>query len=250
MPGPGHTVDDNRNGAMIVSISRAVRKTVGYPVAVNWQESSDAELMRAIGRQDAGAFEALYDRYSRLVFSTAYRVLGDSQGAEDVAQDVFVRLWRTPDRYVEERGRFLGWLLSVTRNRAIDEVRARGRRPLSESQVGDPTSGTSVTEDAPSEAAAIEIERAEIVDQRAMVRKALAELPEEQRVAIELAYYKGLTQVEIAKVLQAPLGTVKTRVRLGMRKLRVALEGRVGTLTPAEVTEKERARRARQAGGN
>ena len=188
--------------------------------------------MQAIGRGEVGAFEALYDRYSRLVFSTAYRVLGDAHSAEDVVQDVFVRLWRNPDRYVEERGRFLGWMLSVTRNRAIDEVRSRRRRPLNESQVGDPDSSGSITDETASESASLEMAGAELVDQREMVRAALAELPEEQRLAIELAYYSGLTQAEIAQRLATPLGTVKTRIRLGMRKMRVALEGRVGVLEP------------------
>ena len=203
---------------------------VGYPLAVNWQESSDPELMHAIGRQEVKAFEALYDRYSRLVFSTAYRVLGDAHSAEDVVQDVFVRLWRNPERYVEERGRFLGWMLSVTRNRAIDEVRSRRRRPLNESQVGNPDDSGSLTDDTASEPASREMAGAELVDQREMVRAALADLPKEQRLAIELAYYSGLTQAEIAERLATPLGTVKTRIRLGMQKMRVALEGRVGIL--------------------
>ncbi len=202
--------------------------SVGYSEAVSDTTISDPELMRAIGRQDRQAFETLYDRYNRLVFSTAYRVLQDAQGAEDIAQEVFVRLWKNPDRYDEQRGRFLGWLLSVTRNRSIDEVRSRKRRPLSESQVGNPEDTGSLADETPSEPARSAMELAEMTDQREMVRRALAELPEEQRVAIELAYYKGLTQVEIADELDAPLGTVKTRVRLGMQKLRVALEGRVG----------------------
>ncbi len=188
--------------------------------------------MQAIGRREVEAVEALYDRYARLVFSTAYRVLGDAHAAEDVVQDVFVRLWRRPERYVEERGRFLGWMLSVTRNRAIDEVRSRRRRPLTESQVWDPDEPGSLAEGTASAAASREMASADLVDQREMVRAALADLPEEQRVAIELAYYSGLTQAQIAERLATPLGTVKTRMRLGMRKMRAALEGRVGVLDP------------------
>lgn len=199
--------------------------------------------MHAISRQEAGAFEALYDRYSRLVFSTAYRVLSDAEAAEDVVQDVYVRLWRRPDRYVEARGKFLGWLLSVTRNRAIDEIRARGRRPLSESQLSGPTEGSSVIADAPSETATKEMQSAELTDQRDLVRAALADLPDPQRVAIELAYYKGLTQAEIATTLDTPLGTIKTRIRLGMQKLRAALDGRVGVIEPAPGGAGERARK-------
>ena len=191
---------------------------------------SDPELMNAIRRQDRQAFETLFDRYNHLVFSTAYRVLQDVHGAEDVAQEVFVRLWRNPGRYDETRGRFSGWLAIVTRNRAIDEVRSRRRRPPSESQLRNPDDPVALADTSPSEAAQSALDLADMSDQREMVRKALADLPETQRMTIELAYYEGLTQVEIAKELDTPLGTVKTRVRLGMQKLRVALEGRVGTL--------------------
>lgn len=205
---------------------------MGYPAPVNWQDTSDAELMRAIGREEVGALDALYTRYSRLVFSTAYRVLNDGASAEDVVQDVYLRLWQRPDRYVEERGKFVGWLLSVTRNRAIDEIRARRRRPLSESLLAGAQENTPITDDRPSEAASKDFEVADLSDQREAVRAALAELPKDQRIAIELAYFKGLTQAEIAKVLETPLGTIKTRIRLGMRKLRTALEGKVGVIEP------------------
>ena len=211
-------------------------RAVGYPEAVSWQERSDQELMRGLRRRDPGAFEALYDRYARLIFSTAYRVLREAQGAEDVTQEVFLRLWRAPERYVEERGKLLGWLLSVTRNRAIDEVRARRRQPLPESLVANPEDGRSPINEAPSEAAAAALATVDLTDQREWVRLALAELPEQQRQAIELAYYKGLTQAEIATMLHTPLGTIKTRIRLGMQKLRVALEGRVGIVEPVPAT--------------
>ena len=211
-------------------LQEPARVRVRYSRVVNWQDRSDPELMQAISQREVRAFEALYDRYSRLVFSTAYRVLGDAHSAEDVVQDVFVRLWRKPESYVEERGRFLGWMLSVTRNRAIDEVRSRRRRPLNESQVGDPDDRGSLSDETASEAATREMAGAELVDQREMVRAALKDLPDEQRLAIELAHYGGFTQAEIAERLSTPLGTVKTRIRLGMQKMRVALEGRVGVL--------------------
>ncbi len=207
--------------------------TLSYAARVNWTESSDADLMRAIAEQEVGAFDSLYDRYHRLVFATAYRVLNDAGGAEDVVQDVYVRLWQRPDRYVEERGKFIGWLLSVTRNRAIDEIRSRGRRPISESQLGTREDTGSITDERPSESASKAFASAELVDQREAVRAALKDLPPDQRAAIELAYFKGLTQAEIAEVLPTPLGTIKTRIRLGMRKLRVALEGKVGIIEPS-----------------
>ena len=182
--------------------------------------------MQEIGAQDVRAFETLYDRYARLVYSTAYGVLEDSQSAEDVAQEVFVRLWKAPQRYVAERGRFLGWLLSVTRNRAIDEYRSRRRRTTNERQIIDQPAGELIASESPQ----VEFHRVELVDQRALVREALETLPEEQRMAIALAYYKGMTQSEIATALNTPLGTVKTRIRLGMQKLRIQLDGRVGTI--------------------
>jgi len=215
---------------------------------VNWTESSDADLMSAIVEQEVGAFDTLYDRYHRLVFATAYRVLNDAGGAEDVVQDVYVRLWQRPDRYVEERGKFIGWLLSVTRNRAIDEIRSRGRRPISESQLGSRDDTGSITDERPSEAASKEFAIAELVDQREAVRAALRELPPDQRAAIELAYFKGLTQAEIAEVLATPLGTIKTRIRLGMRKLRVALEGKVGIIEPSAPPRRRADRGTAEAG--
>ena len=197
--------------------------------------------MQAIVAGDVRAFESLYDRYGRLVYSTAYRVLSDAQLAEDVAQEVFVRIWRRPSRYVEERGRFLGWLLSVTRNRAIDELRARARRSLNEDQIIDQPRGAYLA----GESSAAEFHRAELVEQRGVVREALRSLPDDQRVAIELAYYRGLTQVEIAEALQTPLGTIKTRMRLGMHKLRAALDGRIGTVDIESAPD----RPERQGGG-
>ena len=153
-------------------------------------------------------------------------------------RDVYVRPWQRPERYVEERGRFIGWLLSVPRNRAIDEIRSRGRRPLSDTPISGGDATSSITAEAPSRTAARELESAEMVDQREVVRAAPDELPYDQRIAIELAYFEGLTQAEIAETLDTLLGTIKTRVRLGMRKLRVALEGKVGLSEPSQPLER------------
>jgi RNA polymerase sigma-70 factor (ECF subfamily) len=180
----------------------------------------DAEMMEALAGGDVHALEALYDRYSALVFSVSLRVLHDVHLAEDVTQEVFLRLWRQPASFDPARGRFISWLMSVTRNRALDELRRISRRNRSEDQedednpvsdvpsadrMDDPTLG------------------AELAEQREAVRAAMTRLPPEQRRAIELAYFSGLTQVEIADMTGDPLGTVKTRIRLGMRKLREAL---------------------------
>ncbi|MCY3887932.1 MAG: sigma-70 family RNA polymerase sigma factor [Chloroflexi bacterium] len=188
-------------------------------------ERSDEALMDAIGAQDVRAFEALYDRYARLVYSTAYGVLEDAQSAEDVVQEVFTRLWKAPQRYVPARGKFFSWLLSVTRNLAIDEYRARRRRMRNERQIVDHAASAFIADE--SSPGAFHV--VEMRDQRALVREALATLPPEQRTAIALAYYKGMAQSEIAAALDTPLGTVKTRIRLGMQKLRTQLDEQVGT---------------------
>lgn len=178
----------------------------------------DDELLRRIAAGDEWAFRALYERFADLVYSVALRVLGDGAVAQDVAQDVFVRLWRNPGSFDPERGRFMPWLLSVTRNRAVDEVRSRGRRRTHELA---PIEGA----DDPVDANAPDPARQAVIEsERRAVRRALASLPPEQREALELAYFGGLTQQEIAARLSTPLGTVKTRVRLGMKKLRIALD--------------------------
>ena len=174
--------------------------------------------MRRLSYRDKRAFEAIFDRYGDLVYSTALRVLRDPHLAQDVSQEIFVRLWRKPASYVAERGRFLTWLISVTRNKAVDEIRSRGRRRRYE---------TASPEEQERELPAANTNdpalSAQLAEQAGIIRAALAELPPEQREAIELAYFGGLTQQEISERLAQPLGTVKTRIRLGMQKLRAAL---------------------------
>lgn len=184
----------------------------------------DEALMHAIAARDEHAFAVLYDRYIDLVYSASFRVLADSGLAEDTSQDVFVRLWRRPETFIAERGRFLSWLMSVTRNRAVDELRARGRRrkreggPLGEpDEAAEPLFSTDPIDPQGS---------AELHEDQLAVRNALSALPGEQRMALELAYFGGLTQQEIAARLHEPLGTVKTRIRLGMQKLRRSLDTR------------------------
>ncbi len=180
-------------------------------------------IMHAVVEGDQVAFAALYDRYVELVYSTCLRILAEPAPAEDATQEIFVRLWRKPESFVPERGRFLSWLMSVARNRAVDELRARGRRRRREA----------VPEDDQDLLATIAADgddpeqRAQVHEEQLLVRKALTGLPVEQRRALELAYFGGLTQQEIAVRLDEPLGTVKTRVRLGMQKLRRALQDRV-----------------------
>ncbi len=208
-----------RNVGRTVEFSRPAEDEIAS--RIDWP---DEALMLAIASRDEHAFAVLYDRYIDLVYSASFRVLADAGLAEDAAQDVFVRLWRRPETFISERGRFLSWLMSVTRNRAVDELRARGRRwkreggPLGEpDEAAQPMFSTDPVDPQFS---------AELHENQAAVRRALQQLPGEQRMALELAYFGGYTQQEIAAQLHEPLGTVKTRIRLGMQKLRRSLEER------------------------
>jgi RNA polymerase sigma-70 factor (ECF subfamily) len=190
---------------------------------VDYTRLQDDELMGRLGSRDLGAFEALYDRYGDLVYSVALRVVGDTHVAEDVAQDVFLRVWRRPEQFDLTRGKFVTWLLSVTRNRSIDERRSRGRRlryeALPSSAEEEDVLPSNDDRDDPALATVL-------ADDRVAVRAALEVLPAEQKLAIQLAYFGGFTQQEIANKLGQPLGTVKTRIRLGMQKMRSSLEER------------------------
>lgn len=179
--------------------------------------------MAAVAVGDQIAFGVVYTRYADLVYSTAFRVLGDAGLAEDAAQDVFVRLWQRPESFVPSRGRFLSWLLSVSRNRAVDEIRSRGRRWKREGQNVDVTEDHTPGLRDESESGADPLWTTELKEKQATVRHALRDLPVEQQRVLELSYFGGYTQQEIAVRLHEPLGTVKTRIRLGMQKLRQAL---------------------------
>lgn len=183
----------------------------------------DDELMERLAGRDLGAFEALYDRFGDLVYSVSLKVVGDPYVAEDVTQDVFLRVWRRPDQFDVNRGRFVTWLLSVARNRSIDHRRSQSRRmrheALPSSEEEEDIFPSADERDDPALAAVL-------ADDRAAVRGALSVLPPEQKLAIQLAYFGGYTQQEIANRLGQPLGTVKTRIRLGMQKMRGALQER------------------------
>lgn len=185
-------------------------------------EPRDHELMARVCARDIDAFADLFDRYGDLVFSVALRIVGEPATAEDVVQDVFLRLWRRPEQFDLQRGRFVTWLMSVTRNRSIDERRSRGRWLRHESLPSTTVEEEDVfpsgdERDDPAVAALLS-------EERRAVRRALALLPAEQKLALQLAYFGGLTQQEIAERLGQPLGTVKTRIRLGMQKMRATLE--------------------------
>lgn len=165
--------------------------------------------------EDSGDMDAaaeLYDRYAGQVYALARRIVGNEMDAEDVVQEVFSQVWRTPSRYDRTRGSVIGWLLMITRSRAIDRIRARQARPDMTDAVTPDALPAAPTPDA-----------LVMAEQAAAVRQALLSLPASQRTALELAYYEGLTQAEIAERLSEPLGTVKTRIRAGLMALRARL---------------------------
>jgi RNA polymerase sigma-70 factor (ECF subfamily) len=164
--------------------------------------------MARVRNRDAAAFEALYDAHHRLVYGVAMRMLGDVSAAEDVTQAVFLKIWSAPQLF--QSGNFPGWLVRITRNRALDMLRSKSyhHEELPDAQ--------------PAEEMLEETAFAHIDADR--VRTALAQLPEEQRVLIETGFFGGVTHEEMARRLGIPLGTVKTRIRSGLRKLRSALE--------------------------
>lgn len=185
-------------------------------------EQSDADLIGRAAEGDARALEVLYDRYSRSVYGFALRLVGDQQLAEEVLQEAFFRAWRQGADYSPSRGTFITWLLSITHNLAIDELRKRRRRP----QKADSEEPETVLAAMVDTSAGSDVEdEVWLGALRQTVTQALAGLPAPQREAIELAYYQGLTQREIADRLGEPLGTIKTRMRLGLQKLRDALGG-------------------------
>lgn len=172
---------------------------------------SDDMLLRRVIEKDSSAMTRLFDRYAGMVYSVALRVLRDTGRAEDLLQDVFFQLWRKPDSFSSSRGSLGAWLLVVTRNRAIDILRRRWpTEPVEDYPLA---SGVNL---------ASEVER-EVMMQK--VRRALTALPPEQRNALEMAYFEGLSQTEISERTGNPLGTVKTRMRLGLMSLRKALQG-------------------------
>jgi RNA polymerase sigma-70 factor (ECF subfamily) len=177
----------------------------------------DDKLVEALTGRDERALETLFDRYGDYVYSVCLRMVGDVQLAEDLTQEVFLRLWQRPHLYDGSRGRFVTWLLSVARNRSIDERRSRGRRFRHENPPSDSAEEMLASAGSEDEDTAI------LSDERLLIERAMASLPQDQRLAIQLAYYGGYTQQEIAQGLRQPLGTVKTRIRLGLQKLRLIL---------------------------
>jgi len=206
---------------VLVIVALAIAKAAEPPSGGDPRGSRelDRKEVAAIADGDQAAFGRVFDRYHRLVFALALRVLGDRTGAEEVAQDVFLRLWHRAVDFDPARGDLAGWLVTVTRNRAIDRLRSRQQResgawtPMPES----PDAAAWMSPQFSTPPAVASLESAQRVGQ------VMAALPEEQRRIIELAYYEGYSQSEISGLLKLPLGTVKTWTRTALSTLRAAI---------------------------
>jgi RNA polymerase sigma-70 factor, ECF subfamily len=178
---------------------------------------ADEDLISLVEAADAEAFATLYDRHSRAAFSLAYRMMGERQASEDLTQDAFLKVWRGASSYRAERGSVRTWILSIVHNRGIDQLRSQASRRRAQEKIE-----ASAPRSQPSEAFTETLRNS----QRDQVREALNTLPPEQLKILELAYFSGYTHVEISDLLGLPLGTVKGRMRLGLKKVRDYFESR------------------------
>jgi len=216
---PGAGASMNRRAAPVRSPTEPAwgpRHGAMPTLPVSSLNETDRNLLNRLAQRDEAALAQLYDRYSGVLYAVAYRISGERSDAEEIVLDAFTQAWRDVDRFRSERGSVIGWLTMICRSRALDLVRARGRRARLETSAaaepeGPPAMGTG------GPGADRGVER---LERRAVVAEALRGLSPQQREAIELAYYEGLSHSEIAERLGEPLGTVKTRVRLAMQKLR------------------------------
>lgn len=235
VPGAGFLVN-NPDGSMQSTVEHSKTKTPSADSGASSAivadldltpqgEPSDQDLLERIGRSDSDALMRLYQRHCSRAFSLAYRILGERTAAEEILQDAFVRVWQRPEQYRLERGQFASWLLTVVRNQALDRKRKENRRagyyvqPGSEDH-SDSGSSHLLSAVAPAE----ELESAH------SLREVIETLPEAQRQVIELAYFEGLTHSELADRLGESVGTVKTRIRLGLSKMREAFRSRNWTM--------------------
>ncbi len=201
--------------------ARSIRNEGSYRVELTRSTSAgrgtppDEELIARVRSHEEPALATIYDRYSRLIYTIALRIVGDRESAEEVMQDVFQAVWQSAGSF-QPTGNFSAWLIGIARHRAIDATRSRRHRARAREELLDDerVAGHSGAGDG----------YADVLMLRAVVRAALAELPASQRQAIELGYYGGLTHAEIAAQLGEPVGTVKSRMRMGLMKLRELLK--------------------------
>ena len=184
---------------------------------------ADEELMLLVNNGEPKAFATLYDRHIRAAYCLAYRMMGEKQAAEDLAQEAFIKAWRRAGSYRAERASVRTWILSIVHNRGIDQLRSHASRRRTQEKIE-----ASAASSQPSEEAFAETWRNTQAEQ---VREALSTLPKEQLKILELAYFSGYTHVEIAELLGVPLGTVKGRMRAGLKKMR-AYFGSQGVAVP------------------
>jgi RNA polymerase sigma-70 factor (ECF subfamily) len=177
-------------------------------------EQQDRELIRRMSSRDARALDEFYDRYNRLAFSLVYRIVGNREDAEDVLVDVFWQVWQQAARYDASRGKPIAWLLTIARTRAIDSIRSSHRLVTMEKTSAQTEAGRAQPQPDPFV----------LADTRSAVLGALNTLAAEQRVPLEMAYYRGMSHTEIAAALNQPLGTIKDRIRNGMMHLRKRLK--------------------------
>jgi RNA polymerase sigma-70 factor (ECF subfamily) len=208
-------------GSALLFEERFAEPDRGDPMAaVDLTEARDRELVRAIGRGNEEAFRRLFRRYAPSAMAVARRVVGQPYLAEEAVQEGFLALWRNPSAYEEMRGSVKAWLMATVHNRAVDLVR-REQTQRRRAEQAQPDEDVVTLED-PADRV---VDEMGLPEERKAVRAALEELPPEQRQVIELMYFDGLSQTRVATRLSLPLGTVKSRTLLGMRKLRAALSG-------------------------
>jgi RNA polymerase sigma-70 factor (ECF subfamily) len=186
----------------------------GYRSKKSSYQEGDRTLIQQIGAGDPKVFSILYERYKTLVFSLAIKITGSHETAEDITLDVFTQVWKNADKYHSEKGSVKGWIASIARYRSIDTLRRRKvRSDINRPQWSDVQLETLPSNDNPGEALELEETRHKVSD-------AIAILPKDQQEVLALAYFKGYTHRQISAALDEPLGTIKTRIRLGLQKLR------------------------------
>jgi RNA polymerase sigma factor (sigma-70 family) len=180
------------------------------PASRDYSGFVDEALLALVAREDEEALAQLYDRYSRVAYGLALRVVRDPALAEDAVQEAFLTLWRTAAGFRSDRAKPSTWILTLVHRRAVDVVRREERRRAAPLETAEEPDASGLATD----------EEIELTDRRRLVQQALQQLPDEQREALELAYYGGLTQSELAERLAVPLGTIKSRMFTGLRRLR------------------------------
>ena len=213
-------MDQNKNAT---SVSMRINSEAGLSQSKNdmaVERLSDEVLVAQVARGESQALEALYDRYASTVLGISLKIMGDQAAAEDVLQETFWRVWRSAASYQSQRGSFTGWLFRIARNLAIDAYRRRNIRPRPITDVDDSDSKIDQTPDPNMDVA----QQSQLLFNHKQVLSALATLPGVQRQVIEMAYFHGMTRQEIAEATGEALGTIHTRARLALQKLREELQ--------------------------